>query len=151
MDIVVRLFSILSNLSRHHFLVFRGLSPPILARFPPYKLYCSYNRSARFCVDLSSFLSLRISLFGSSRYVQVALGIALEFFGHFHRRFSRDYALISSYKATIAVRRSVWTCPTFCHCGYRRSTLLDTFKSLAALLWSFSGTFTADSPEITLL
>jgi hypothetical protein len=150
-DIVVRLFSIHSNLSRHHFLVFWGLSPPILARFPPYKPYYSYNRSATFCVDLSSFLSLRISLFGSSRYVQVALAIPLEFFGHFHGRFSRDSALISSTKTIIAVRRSVSTCQAFYRCGYCRSALLDTLESLPASIWDFSDTFTADSHDIQLL
>ena len=158
-------------------------------------------------MDLSSFLSSWISSFGCSQYFQTPRGITFWFFGDFHRRFSRDSPLISSTAATIAVRRSVWTCkafyrreyrrsafldtfkplsaslsvfsgtftadshkilplisctaatiavrrsvsacPTFCHHGYHRSALLDTFKSLSALLWSFSGTYTADSREIT--
>src|SRR6516162_3399978 len=100
---------------------------------------------------MSSFLSLRISSFGSSRYSQVALGISLEFFGHFHRRSSRDSALISSTKTIIAVRRSVSTCQAFYRCGYRRSALLATLKSLSASLSDFLDTFTADSREIQLL
>ena len=127
---------------------FSGTFTRILARFRPYMVYCNHDRSAPLCFHLSSFLSQWISSFGSSRYSQVSLGIPLEFFGLFHRRFSRDSVLISSTKVKIAVRRSVWTCRAFCHCGYRRSAVLDTFKSLSALLRSFSSTFTADSHEI---
>jgi hypothetical protein len=150
-NIVVRLFSIRSSGSRDCFGVFWALSPPILARFRSYMVDCSHYRSTPLCFHLSSFLSLRISSFDSSRYPRAALGIAMWFFGHFPRRFSRDSALISSTKTLIAVRRSVSSFQAFHRCGYRRSALLDTLKSLSASLWNFSDTFTADSREIQLL
>src|SRR6516164_3323380 len=93
-------------------------------------------------------MSLQIALFGSARYSQVSLGIAFWFMEHFHCRFSRDSVLIRWSKSTVAVRRSVRTCQAYCRCGYRRAAVFDTFKSLSALRWSFSGTFTTDSREI---
>jgi len=102
-------------------------------------------------MDLSSFLSLRISSFDCSRYYQVTLGTTVLFFGHFYHRFSRDSALISSAKSAIAVRRSVCTSLALYRREYRRWTRLDTLKRLSALLSGFSDTFSADFREIPSL